>query len=154
MQADRSTQRAATRLCIQCGLFLLQHGAESALVEELSTRLGLALVLFIALLWTALEAWSGPPAERAGRWAAPAALLLGLAFGQSLLGGLVAGNDAGRVYTDFPLMGGRLVPPEYGGGGLWATLAQAARRLTEPSVDVGSGLVLAPQEGAGSARRA
>ena len=43
MQADRATQRAITRLCIQCGLFLLQHGAESALVEELSTRLGLAL---------------------------------------------------------------------------------------------------------------
>ena len=43
MQAERSTQRAITRLCIQCGLFLLQHGAESALVEELSTRLGLAL---------------------------------------------------------------------------------------------------------------
>ncbi|PRY50951.1 subtilase family protein [Geodermatophilus tzadiensis] len=32
---------------------------------------------------------------------------------------------------------------------LWATLTQAAQRLTEPSVDVGSGLVLAPQEGAG-----
>ncbi|PQM84757.1 threonine/serine exporter family protein, partial [Klebsiella quasipneumoniae] len=32
-----------TRLGIQCGIFLLQHGAESALVEELSTRLGLAL---------------------------------------------------------------------------------------------------------------
>jgi len=43
MQADQSSQRTATRLCIQCGLFLLQHGAESALVEELSTRLGLAL---------------------------------------------------------------------------------------------------------------
>ncbi|PDO85000.1 threonine/serine ThrE exporter family protein [Kosakonia pseudosacchari] len=43
MQTDQSSQRAITRLCIQCGLFLLQHGAESALVEELSTRLGLAL---------------------------------------------------------------------------------------------------------------
>ena len=43
MQAEISMQRATTRLCIQCGLFLLQHGAESALVEELSTRLGLAL---------------------------------------------------------------------------------------------------------------
>jgi uncharacterized membrane protein YjjP (DUF1212 family) len=43
MQADQSMQRAITRLCIQCGLFLLQHGAESALVEELSTRLGLAM---------------------------------------------------------------------------------------------------------------
>lgn len=40
MQADKSEQRAVTRLCIQCALYLLQHGAESALVEELSTRLG------------------------------------------------------------------------------------------------------------------
>ena len=43
MQAEQTEQRAVTRLCIQCGLFLLQHGAESALVDELSTRLGLAL---------------------------------------------------------------------------------------------------------------
>ncbi|WP_312229396.1 threonine/serine exporter ThrE family protein [Pseudescherichia sp.] len=43
MQADRDQQRVVTRLCIQCGLLLLQHGAESALVEELSTRLGRAL---------------------------------------------------------------------------------------------------------------
>ncbi|MHC0466202.1 threonine/serine exporter ThrE family protein [Kosakonia cowanii] len=43
MQTDHSTQRTITRLCIQCGLFLLQHGAESALVEELSSRLGKAL---------------------------------------------------------------------------------------------------------------
>ena len=43
MQEEQSLQRTVTRLCIQCGLFLLQHGAESALVDELSTRLGLAL---------------------------------------------------------------------------------------------------------------
>ena len=43
MEVDQSEQRIVTRLCIQCGLFLLQHGAESALVEELSTRLGRAL---------------------------------------------------------------------------------------------------------------
>ncbi len=36
-------QREVTRLCIQCGLLLLQHGAESMLVEQLSSRLGLAL---------------------------------------------------------------------------------------------------------------
>lgn len=41
MQTEQ--QRAVTRLCIQCGLFLLQHGAESALVDELSSRLGRAL---------------------------------------------------------------------------------------------------------------
>lgn len=43
MEAESSTQRDITRLCIECGLFLLQHGAESALIDELSTRLGRAL---------------------------------------------------------------------------------------------------------------
>ncbi|MBB1198920.1 threonine/serine exporter ThrE family protein [Enterobacteriaceae bacterium 89] len=43
MEATLTDQRKVTRLCIQCALLLLQHGAESALVEELSTRLGLAL---------------------------------------------------------------------------------------------------------------
>ena len=36
-------QREATRLCVETGLTLLQHGAESALVENLSRRLALAL---------------------------------------------------------------------------------------------------------------
>lgn len=43
MQGDQVVQHTITRLCIQCGVFLLQHGAESALVEELSGRLGRAL---------------------------------------------------------------------------------------------------------------
>ena len=36
-------QREITRLCIECALMLLQHGAESMLVEQLSARLGVAL---------------------------------------------------------------------------------------------------------------
>ena len=36
-------QREITRLCIQCALLLLQHGAESMVVEQLSSRLGMAL---------------------------------------------------------------------------------------------------------------
>lgn len=40
MENDVNFQREITRMCIQCGLFLLQHGAESALIEELSVRLG------------------------------------------------------------------------------------------------------------------
>ena len=48
MQTEQ--QRAVTRLCIQCGLFLLQHGAESALVDELSSRLGRALGMDSAAL--------------------------------------------------------------------------------------------------------
>ncbi len=36
-------QREITRLCVESGLRLMQHGAESALIESLSCRLGLAL---------------------------------------------------------------------------------------------------------------
>ncbi|HEK0581777.1 TPA: threonine/serine exporter ThrE family protein [Proteus mirabilis] len=40
---SQDKQREITKLCIQTALLLLQHGAESMLVEQLSTRLGLAL---------------------------------------------------------------------------------------------------------------
>ncbi len=40
------------------------------------------------------------------------ATLVGVAFLQILLGGLVAGLDAGRNYTDWPLMAGGVFPPE------------------------------------------
>lgn len=36
-------QREVTRLCVQTGLMLMQHGAESALVESTTRRLGLTL---------------------------------------------------------------------------------------------------------------
>lgn len=45
MESDKihQRQREITRLCIQCALLLLQHGAESMLVEQLAQRLGKAL---------------------------------------------------------------------------------------------------------------
>lgn len=43
IHAITEAQREITRLCIQCGLLLLQHGAESMLVEQLTCRLGIAL---------------------------------------------------------------------------------------------------------------
>ncbi len=39
----KDDQREVTRLCVQTGVMLLQHSAESALVETVSRRLGLAL---------------------------------------------------------------------------------------------------------------
>lgn len=38
-------QQQITRLCVRCGLLLMQYGAESATVADLSRRLGLALGL-------------------------------------------------------------------------------------------------------------
>jgi heme a synthase len=37
----------------------------------------------------------------------------------------VAGNDAGLVFNDWPLMNGALVPDDYWAGSLWTTLAHS-----------------------------
>lgn len=80
--------------------------------ERLMVHLGLALLIFVLLVWTGLEALSGPERSRppAG-WARASAALLGLVFVQSLLGALVAGSDAGRIYNDWPRMNGQWLPP-------------------------------------------
>lgn len=96
--------------------------------ERLATHLGLALLIFVLCVWTGLEAWCGPAQNRQAcdrRWRLWAAGLTGLVFGQSLLGALVAGNKAGMVYTDWPLMDGRWFPADYAGPGVWSTLAHS-----------------------------
>ena len=80
--------------------------------ERLTTHLGMALLIFVGLVWTALEAANGEDYSRSpAGWSRGALGLLLLGFGQCLLGGLVAGNDAGRVFTDWPLMEGGFFPP-------------------------------------------
>ncbi|AVQ01908.1 heme A synthase [Caulobacter segnis] len=94
--------------------------------ERLMTHLGLALALFVVLIWTALDAWSGSPrVEERSSWRGWALAFLGAIFFQSLLGALVAGNDAGLVYNDWPLMNGRFFPADYFGDGFWGTLAHS-----------------------------
>ena len=98
--------------------------------ERLMLHLGLALVLFCALIWTGLEAWTGPGRPMPGdRWRWPAAGLAVLVFLQMLMGALVAGDTAGLIYNDWPLMNGQLFPRDYlGGDGLLHALlhSQAA----------------------------
>jgi cytochrome c oxidase assembly protein subunit 15 len=94
--------------------------------ERLMTHLGLALALLVALVWTALDAWAGAPrVEERTPWRGWALAFLIAVYVQSLLGALVAGNDAGLVYNDWPLMNGALIPAEYAGKGLWGTLAHS-----------------------------
>jgi cytochrome c oxidase assembly protein subunit 15 len=113
------------------GWWMVQSGLEhriSVAPERLATHLGLALILFCALIWTAMEAWSGQPrarAARTGAWPAASMLFFGLVFFQCLLGALVAGNQAGLIDNDWPLMNGYLVPPDYAKASLWATLAHS-----------------------------
>lgn len=100
--------------------------------ERLALHLGIAFALLGALIWTALDAWAGAARETLpSPWGGRALWLLGLIYAQVLLGALVAGNQAGLVYNDWPLFAGRLFPDDYAGPGLWATLAhsQAAVQL-------------------------
>jgi cytochrome c oxidase assembly protein subunit 15 len=94
--------------------------------ERLTVHLGLAFALLSLLVWTALDAWAGGARQTLpSPWGRRAGWLLALIYFQILLGALVAGNDAGLVYNDFPLMGGRLVPEDYAATTLWGTLAHS-----------------------------
>jgi cytochrome c oxidase assembly protein subunit 15 len=79
---------------------------------RLTAHLGLAFLIFGAMLWIALDVLFP---KRLGTERAPtrlAAWIAGLVFLQVLAGGLVAGIRAGKAYNTFPLMNGHLVPPE------------------------------------------
>ena len=94
--------------------------------ERLMVHLGLAFALLGALIWTGLDCWSGAARQTLpSPWGRRGAILIGLIYVQILLGALVAGNDAGLVYNDWPLMNGALVPDDYWRGGLWGTLAHS-----------------------------
>ncbi len=79
---------------------------------RLTAHLGLAFLIFGAMLWIALDLLFPRRAAAAQAPSRLAAVVAGLVFLQVLLGGLVAGIRAGKAYNTFPLMNGHLVPPE------------------------------------------
>jgi cytochrome c oxidase assembly protein subunit 15 len=101
-------------------------GRVSVAPERLMIHLGLAFALLGALVWTALDAGAGWARQTLpSPWGRRAGALLALVYLQILLGALVAGNDAGLIYNDWPLFNGALVPGDYAAGDLWATLAHS-----------------------------
>ena len=82
---------------------------------RLAVHLGLALLIFALLVWTALDRIR----PQAGARAQSAWLLLGLIAAAIASGALVAGTDGGLIYNSFPLMGGELVPPDYRSDRSW-----------------------------------
>ena len=135
-----ATRRLPRRLAWPCvGLFVLgglqglvgwwmvASGLETRIYvapERLAAHLGLALILFCALIWIGLEAgWGGEGAGRrpATGWRRAAAVFACAVYLQCLMGALVAGNHAGLANADWPMMSGRVFPADYWQGGLWTT---------------------------------
>ena len=83
---------------------------------RLVAHLTLALVIFAIAVWTAasLGTDSRSPAPSPVRRSV-GALLVAVAV-VIMSGGFVAGLDAGRIFNEFPLMGGRFFPDGYGSG--------------------------------------
>jgi len=94
---------------VQSGLV----GRVSVSQYRLAAHLGLAVLLFGYVVWTALEVFGVRRTAVAGaaRWRTWAIVLVGLIFLQILLGAFVAGLDAGLAYSDWPTFGGNLLPP-------------------------------------------
>ncbi|MFU8882349.1 MAG: heme A synthase [Rhodobacterales bacterium] len=85
---------------------------------RLATHLGLAFVILGLIAWFVFQLGRTERDLLQARRVKESKLfglstgLMHFAFLQILLGALVAGIDAGRSYTDWPLMGGQIIPPD------------------------------------------
>ncbi len=102
------------------GWFMVASGFEADRTAvspyRLVVHLTLALLLFAAVLWTALDLLRGRPAAAVpaqGKVRRQVLAAFWLAALTMLAGGFVAGIKAGFTYNTFPLMDGRLVPAGY-----------------------------------------
>jgi len=87
--------------------------------HRLAAHLGLATLIFGALIWAGLgyarrSGLLAAPNGAGPAFAAPVSLALAAAvFGQIVLGAFVAGLRAGKGYNTWPLMDGYVVPTDY-----------------------------------------
>lgn len=104
------------------GWWMVSSGLDGTMLDVASYRLaihlGLAFVILGLIAWYVLRL-SRSDADRlqarrarSQPLATAGGVLIGFAFLQILLGALVAGIDAGRNFSDWPLMAGGFFPPE------------------------------------------
>ena len=97
----------------------MPNGSTSA-STGLPLHLGLAILIFGALLWMALSARCDATSDaQAALECSGAAAIVVLVFVQILLGAFVAGLKAGASYNTWPLMDGHLVPDGLGAMQPW-----------------------------------
>ncbi len=99
------------------GWYMVQSGlVDDPRVSQyrLAAHLGVALLIYAAMLWLALDLFfpraSGTGATRSAL-RRPALALAALVFAMAISGSFVAGIHAGLAYNTFPLMNGHVVPP-------------------------------------------
>ena len=142
---DAIERRLVPKLYMLFGLFALQGAVGWFMVASgffpdstsvspyrLVIHLSLALILFSAILWTALTTAnpvpiSVPNSHRLRRLCQGAAILVATTI---VAGGFTAGLHAGLQYNTFPLMDGHLFPAGY------ANLHPFWRNLTENPISV------------------
>lgn len=108
------------------GWYMVQSGLVDRIDVShyrLTLHLTIALVILAGMVWVVLDLGAGPARVRL-RTVTPgqrrvAQALLGLVLIQSMLGGLVAGLNAGLTYNTWPLMDGRLIPHGLGSLSPW-----------------------------------
>jgi len=98
------------------GWWMVQSGLSGERVAvsqyRLAAHLGLAIILFGYILWTALEI-VGAGKTKIGvafRFKPWAVVFAALVFVQMLLGAFMAGLDAGRAFSSWPTYGGAWIP--------------------------------------------
>lgn len=140
-----ATRRISRDLGLKLGALFLLGGLQGALgwwmvssglteridvsQYRLAAHLALAIALFGAILWIALDL-VGARGKTRGRLAPFALALAGGVFLQIVLGAVVAGLRAGRTFNSWPLMDGKFIPDGYfagapGLGDLFETAAAA-----------------------------
>ena len=80
--------------------------------SKLTIHLLLALTVYVYLIWLALDWHQKVSSSGEIRLHKQLLIIFTLVFIQIGLGGLMAGTDAGRLFTTWPLMNGRLVPDQ------------------------------------------
>ena len=105
------------------GWWMVSSGLSGAMLDvasyRLATHLGLAVVILGVITWYVMLLGREERALIQARRSREARLFglstgwMCFAFLQILLGALVAGIDAGRSFTDWPLMGGGVIPQDF-----------------------------------------
>lgn len=117
------------------GWWMVSSGLTGRMVDvasyRLATHLTLAFIILAIIAWSIWQLRREEMALFRARRDRESALvhwgsvLLALTFFQIILGALVAGIDAGRGYTDWPLMGGEFLPSEsFGYEPVWSNFTE------------------------------